>query len=169
MATTTTDPGLTPSQLIKVVRTGTAIKGVAKMRALAALQQRPDTGARKVLLEVVADRKEAPRFRHMAAMGLYLAGGRHGREALAAAAEVADQASAPPIAVGLGRIGTADDMAVLERLERAARPFARNRVRCAETLLAYRLGLEGHDVTAPAGTALQELGRRKSQPIAERR
>ena len=35
----------------------------------------------------------------------------------------------------------------------------------AATLLTYRHRLDGHDVRAPTGNALQELGRRRSQPI----
>jgi hypothetical protein len=169
MATTATDPGLTRAQLIKVVRTGTEMNGVAKMRALAALQHRPEKEARNVLLEVVANKREAPRFRHMAALGLYRVGGSKAREALTTAAEQADESSAATLAMGLGRIGTADNLAVVERLEAIAPSFARDRARFAQTLLAYRHGLEGNDVKAPVGSALQELGRRKAQPIETRR
>lgn len=168
MATTTTDPGLTRAQLIKVVRTGTELNGVARMRALAALQGRTEKGTRNVLLEVVSDKREAPRFRHMAAFGLYRIGGPRGREALTTAAEHADETSAATLAMGLGRIGTAENLGVVERLERIAPSFARNHARFAQTLLAYRHGLEGHDVKAPAGKAIQELGRRKAQPIGAR-
>jgi hypothetical protein len=168
MATTTVDPGLTPAQLIKVVRTGAERNGVAKMRALAALQGRGEKRTRDVLLEVVRDKQEPPRFRHMAALGLYRIGGSRAREALTAAADAADKSSAATVAMGLGRIGTAGHLRVVERLERIAPAFARDRVRFAETLLAYRHGLAGHDVKAPTGAALQELGRRKAQPINSR-
>lgn len=168
MATTTTDPGLTRTQLVKVVRTGAELKGVAKMRALAALQGRGEKQTRNVLLEVVLDKREAPRFRHMAALGLYRIGGSRARESLTDAAEAADKSTAATVAMGLGRIGKAEHLRVVERLERIAPSFARDRARFAQTLLAYRHGLQGHEVKAPTGPALQELGRRKAQPIGSR-
>jgi hypothetical protein len=165
MATKTQDPGLTRAQLIKVVRTGGAIKGVAKMRALAALQSRERKDVGDALMEVVADKQEAPRFRHMAVLGLYKMGGTRADEALAAASKHADKLSAPTIAMALGRVGTAKRLAMIQRLESVAAPHAKARATFAATLLAYRHGLEGHDVRAPTGNALQELGRRRSQPI----
>jgi hypothetical protein len=165
MATTTQDIGLTRAQLIKVVRTGETIKGVAKMRALAALESRQRKDVGDVLLEVVADKREAPRFRHMAVLGLYKMGGKRADEALAAASKHADNLSAPTIAMALGRVGTAKRLAMIERLESVAAPHAKARATFAATLLAYRHRLEGHDVRAPTGNALQELGRRRSQPI----
>jgi hypothetical protein len=165
MPTKTQDIGLTRAQLIKVVRTDGEIKGVAKMRALASLQNRPRKDAADVLMEVLADRQEAPRFRHMAAVGLYRLGGASADEALARASRRADEVSAPAIAMGLGRIGSSKRLAMIERLEAVAAPPAKARVAFAATLLAYRHRLPGHDVRAPGGNALQQLGRRKSQPI----
>jgi hypothetical protein len=165
MATTTTDPQLTRAELVRIVRSGKIIKGVPKMRALAALQQRDRKDFGDVLLEVVADTGELPRFRHMAAMGLYRLGGERGREALIAAARTADAASAPAIALGLGRIGTADALPIVERLGEVAPVHARDRTRFAATLLAYRHGLDGHEVRAPARTTLQELTDDRTQPI----
>ncbi len=165
MATTSTEPGLTRAQLIQVVRTGAAIKGVHKMRALAALQRRERKDVGGILLEVVADRQELPRFRHMAAMALYQMGGVRGRDALVAAAHGADASSAPAIAVGLGRIGDAASLPVVERLEEVAPPHARDRAAFAATLLAYRHGLEGHDVRTPARTTMQEIGEDRAQSV----
>ena len=165
MATTTRDPGLTRAQLIKVVRTDQAIKGVGKMRALASLQspQRRDVG--DIFTEVVADKDEEPRFRHMAVLGLYKMGGARADEALAGVSRKADEVSAPTIATALGRVGTAKRLRTIERLEGIAAPHARARATFAATLLAYRHRLEGHDVRAPAASALQDLGRRRSQAV----
>jgi hypothetical protein len=165
MSTKTQDIGLTRAQLIKVVRAGGETKGVGRMRALAALQNRSRRDAGDVLMEVLADQREAPRFRHMAAVGLYRLGGAVAEEALVAASRRADELSAPAIAMGLGRIGSAKRLATIERLEAVAAPPAKARAAFAATLLAYRHRLPGHDVRAPGGNALQELGRRKSQPI----
>lgn len=165
MATKTQDLGLTRAQLVKVVRTGKAAKGVAKMRALAALQgsDREDVG--DILMTIVADKAEAPRFRHMAVLGLYKIGGTNADEALAAVSQDADELSAPTIAMALGRIGTAKRLAEIQRLEGVAAPHAKARAAFATTLLAYRHRLDGHDVRAPATNVLQELGSKRSQPI----
>ena len=165
MATNTIDPGLTRAQLIEVARTGRVIKGVAKMRALTALQQRARKDVGDVLLQIATNGEEEPRYRHLAVMGLYRMGGTRAREALMTAAEDADADSAAAIATGLGRIGTPDGLAVVERLVDLAPSYAKNRVQFAATLLAYRHALDGFDVKAPTGKALQDLGRRKSQPI----
>jgi hypothetical protein len=136
MSTTTTEPGLTRAQLVQIVRTNKPIKGVAKMRALAALGQRERKDVGDVLLEVVANREELPRFRHLAAMGLYKMGGARGQEALVGAAREADPSSAPAIAVGLGRIGTAESLPIVERLAEVARPPGigrRSRPPCSPT------------------------------------
>ena len=165
MTTKTQDIGLTRAQLIKVARTGGEIKGVSRRRARASLQNRARRDGGEVLAEVLADTQEAPRFRHMAAVGLYRLGGSAGEEALAAASRRADELTAPVIAMGLGRIGSAKRLAMIERLEAVAAPHGKARAAFAATLLAYRHRLPGHDVRAPGGNALQELGRRKSQPI----
>lgn len=165
MATKTQDLGLTRAQLVKIVRTGGATKGVAKMRALAALQSRERKDVGDVLMEVVADDREAPRFRHMAVLGLYKMGGTRADAALAVASGHADELSAPTIAMALSRVGTAERLAMIERLEGVAAPHAKPRAAFAATLLAYRHRLDGHDVRAPTGNALQDLGRRRSQPI----
>ena len=165
MATKTVEPDLTRAQLMRVVRTGAVVDGVGKMRALAALERlkRKDVGS--FLLDVVADEEQAPRFRHMAVMGLYRLGGARANEALGAAAEHADALSAATIAMALGRVGTADRLAVLERLATVAAPHARRQARFGATLLAYRYGLGTHAVRPPTSDALQELGRRRSQSI----
>lgn len=165
MTTTTDDPGLTRAQLIEVVRTGDEIKGVGKMRALAALQSGRRKDARDVLMEVVTDADEAPRFRHMAVVGLYRLDGTRAEEALVAAAEHADAASAPTIAMALGRVGGADRLALVEKLQDAAPRHARARAGFGATLLAYRHRLDGNDVRPPTVKALQELGRKRSGPI----
>jgi hypothetical protein len=166
MATTTHDPGLTRAQLIKVVRTGQDIKGIGKMRALAALQSRRRKDVGDILLAVVADPGEAPRFRHMAVLGLYNMGGTSAEEALTTASRHADELSAPTIAMALGRVGTADDLPVVEKLEGVAARHAKARAAFGATMLAYRHRLDGHDVRPPTGKALQELGRKRSKPIA---
>jgi hypothetical protein len=165
MATTTREPGLTRAQLIKVVRTGRDIDGIGKMRALATLQTRGRKDVGDVLLEVVADEQEAPRFRHMAVVGLYKMGATRADEALTTASRHADELSAPTIAMALGRVGTADRLPVVEKLEGVAARHARARAAFGATLLAYRHRLDGHDVRPPTGKAFQELGRKRSKPI----
>ena len=169
MATQTQDLGLTRAELIKVVRTGGAIRGVGKMRALAALQGRERRDVGDVLMEVIADKQEAPRFRHMAVLGLYKMGGTRADEALAVASRHADSLSAPTIAMALGRVGGPKRLSTIQRLEGVAAPHAKPRAVFAATLLAYRHRLDGHDVRAPAANALQELGRRRSRPIEAER
>jgi hypothetical protein len=165
MTTTTDDPSLTRAQLINVVRTGQEIKGVGKMRALAALQSGRRKDAGELLLEVVRDDDEAPRFRHMAVLGLYRLDGSRAEEALLAAAEHADEVSAPTIAMALGRVGAAERLPLIEKLQGLAPRHAQARAGFGATLLAYRHRLDGHDVRPPAGKALQELGRKRSTPI----
>jgi hypothetical protein len=165
VATQTLQPDLTRAQLIQVVRTGREVKGVGKMRALATLQLRGRRDVADLFLEVAADDEEPPRFRQLAALGLYRMGGPRAQEALEAAADRADEATAPTIATGLGRIGQPGSMGTLDQLGRKAPAHARDRVAFAATLLAYRFNLEGHDVRAPGGSALQELGRKKARPI----
>jgi hypothetical protein len=102
-------------------------------------------------------------------MGLYQMGGARGREALVTAAREADASSAPAIAVGLGRIGTADNLAIVERLQEIAPAHARDRATFAATLLAYRHGLEGREIRAPARTTLQDIGDERAQTIEMQR
>jgi hypothetical protein len=92
-------------------------------------------------------------------------GGTRADEALAAAAGHADELSAPTIAMALGRVGTAKRLAMIGRLERASAPHAKARASFAASLLAYRHHVAGHEVRAPTGNALQDLGRRRSEPI----
>jgi hypothetical protein len=169
MATATTAAsGLTQTQLIEIVRTGVSIQGVAKLRALAALKRRSRRNVVDILLEVVANRQEAPRFRYMAAMGLYEIGGTQASRSLTAAARQADETSAPAIALGLGRVGAADSIRVVERLRDISPRYAKDRVEFAATLLAYRHGLSGHDVKTTRARALQNLGRGRAQTIDSR-
>jgi hypothetical protein len=165
MATTTRDPGLTRAELIEVLRTGQPVKGVPKMRALAALQAREPRDLGDVFLELAGDKEEPPRFRHMAVLGLYKMGGARADEALVAASRRADELSAPTIAMALGRVAPRQRLTTIERLEGVAASHAKPRARFAATLLAYRHRMDGHDVRAPARTALQELGRKRARPI----
>jgi hypothetical protein len=71
--------------------------------------------------------------------------------------------------VGLGRIGTADSLPIVERLAEVAPAYARAQVTFAATLLAYRHRLEGHEVRAPARTTLQQLGDEQAQSVDIRR
>jgi hypothetical protein len=158
-------PEVTRAQLLAIVRTGKELRGVGKMRALAALRGRDVASVRDVLQELAADRQEAPRFRHMAVMGLYAIGGARASQALSEAAQRADESSATPIAVGLGRVGPADSLAIVERLGRMAPAHARRHAQFAETLLAYRHRLDDHDVRAPAASNLLELARARSMAI----
>ena len=165
MATRTDDQALTKAQLRNVVRTGQEIGGVGPMRALALLSRRPRRDAADVFLEVVADRHQQPRYRHMATMGLYELGGRRADRALAEAAQHTDERSAAVVALGIGRVGNANRMALVEELTSASAAHLKAQADFAATLLAYRHSLDGHDVKAPTSRQLQELGRRKANPI----
>ena len=165
MATTTTTPALTRSELAEIVRTGVPQRGVSPMRAVSALGQRSRKDYTDVLLEVVTDNAKPSRLRYVAALELYKVGGARGEVALAEAAGHADAGSAPALALGLGRIGGPDKMAVIEQLAATTPRHARPSADFAATLLAYRHQMDGHDVRAPGPRAMQELGRRKSRPI----
>lgn len=165
MSTQTLQPNLTKGQLAQVVRTGGAREGVGKMRALAMLRSRKRRDAGDILMEVVADQNQELRFRTMAAMGLYELGGSKADAALAEAAQHADPSLAGTLALGLGRVGSADRMGLLEELAGATVPHLKQRAGFAATLLAYRHGLNGHEAGFPTKRQLQDLGRRKSKPI----
>lgn len=165
MATQTREPELTTQQLLRIARTGNEIGGIGPMRALAALQHEGPRNAGEVFLELMTDEARLPRLRRLAALGLYRLGGGRGRSALHAAAERADAVSAPTVAMGLGRIGAAESLDRIERLEAKAPAHTRDRVRFAATLLSYRLGLPGGDVRAPTARSMQELGRKRAKPI----
>lgn len=165
MATQTNEPALTKKQLIEVVRTGREIAGVGTMRALAMLRRRPRRDAGELLREVAADPAQQARFRHMAAMGLYELGGSRADRELADAARQADDQVAPVIALGLGRVGTRDRLALVEAMTERAVAHLRPHAEFGATLLAYRHGLDGHDVKAPSGRRLQTLDDPKALPI----
>ena len=165
MATQTKGSPLTRKQLVEVIQTGRGRRGVGKMRALAMLRDRKRKDAGDVMMEVVASRRENPRFRQMAAMGLYELGGDRADEALAKAAQHVDPGLAGTVAMGLGRVGSADRLAMVEELGRVAEGHARERVDFSASLLAYRHGLDGHEVRFPTKRQLQELGRRKANDI----
>jgi hypothetical protein len=135
------------------------------MRAIAMLRNRKRRDAGDVLMEVVADRRQAVRFRQMAAMGLYELGGDSADQALSKAAEHADPMLAGTIAMGIGRTGTAERQALVDELAEFAAPPVKERAVFASSLLAYRHGLDGHEVRFPTTRQLQNLGRRKANPI----
>ena len=168
MTTRTRDPDLTPEQLAGIVRGSEPDKGIGKMRALAALQLRPTEDASGLLQQILADKKEPPRFRHMAAIGLSRLGGGAARKQLAEAARRADEASAVPIALGLGRVGSPEDLAIVERLVEIAPSHARARAKFAAILLAYRFALPGHEVAVPPVRELQSADRDRARPIVVR-
>lgn len=165
MATQTREPDLTRQQLLRILQTGNEIKGIGPMRALTVLQHKRRPNVAELFLELMTDDARLPRLRRLAALGLYRIGGERGRSALHAAAERADAVSAPAVAMGLGRIGAADSLDRINRLETRSPAHARDRVRFAATLLAYRLGLPGGEVRAPTGRSMQELGRKRARPI----
>jgi hypothetical protein len=165
MATKTAEAEVTLDELVEVVRTGQPSHGIGKMRALATLQQARSATASTALMDVASDAGEEPRFRHMATMGLYELGGTRGAERLQALAEQPDLPRVADIALGLGRIGTAQQMATLERLAELGGRQDKPRIDFATTLLAYRLGVPGHEVRAVPTTQMQDLGRKRARAI----
>lgn len=165
MATKTAETEVTVAELVEVVRTGEPSHGIGKMRALATLQRAGTPTASAALMDVASDAGEEPRFRHMATMGLYELGGKQGAERLQALAEQPDLPRPADIALGLGRIGTAQQMATLERLSEVSGRQDRPRIDFAASLLAYRLGLAGHEVRAVPANQLQDLGRKRARAI----
>ncbi len=168
MTTKTHDLDLTPSQLVGIVRGSEPDRGIGKMRALAAIQLGQVDDAGGLLRQILADKQEPPRFRHMAAVGLSRLGGEAARKHLADSARIADEASAVPIALGLGRVGRPEDMAAVDRLTEIAPAHARSRARFAATLLAYRFALPGREVAVPAMRKLQSSDRDQARPIVVR-
>jgi len=168
MTTRTRDPDLTPTQLAGIVRSAEPEKGIGKMRALAAIQLRPGADVSGLLQQILADKDEPPRFRHMAAVGLSRLGGDLARKNLEEAAQRADEASAVPIALGLGRIGAPDDLTIVERLAEIAPAHARSRAKFAASLLAYRFALPGHEVAVPPMIELPTPDRDRARPIGVR-
>lgn len=165
MASTTDTPALTRAELAEILRTGVPHHGVSAMRAVSALGRRSRKDYTDLLLEVVTDSAKQPRLRYIAALEVYKVGGDRGEVALVEAARRADAGSAPALALGLGRIGGADKIALVEQLAATTPRHARPVADFAATLLAYRHHLDGHDARAPSSRAMQDLGRRRARPI----
>lgn len=166
MSTITRDPAIQTNKLIRIIATGEGDGGVSKMRALAALRRTRSTRKEEIFSSLLADRRESPRFKHQAVMGLYEMGGRKAEQALLKNARNADEETAAAMAAALGRIGSAESLPVVTELGAASGPGGRGRASFAASLLAYRHDLPGHDVKAPGARQLLKLGAdAEAQPI----
>lgn len=160
MATTT--PPIDRDELTRVIRTGDPIHAVGPMRAVALLSSGQVPDARDLLMDVVVDRGLQPRLRVAAVHGLYRSAGRAPGRLLTEMASHADEWTAAPIALALGRVGGENAEGMVARLEHLAPAHLRSQVSFARTLLSYRNGLATHPVRAPRPQQLQDPARADS-------
>lgn len=158
MATQTKKPRLTRVQLADVVRTGNDVRGVGRARALDLLRRRTRHDAADELTGLAVDRRLEPGLRRAAVMGLYEMGGERASKALKLAAESADAEVAPQVALGLGRIGPADELPLVDEMVSISVDHLRDQAEFGAMLLSYRHALDEHTVRAPTGRQLQEIG-----------
>lgn len=158
---TTTQP-IDREELTRVIRTGDPIRAVGPMRAVALLSSGQVPDARDLLVDVVVDRALQPQLRIAATRGLYRSAGRAPGRPLTEMASHADEWTAAPLALALGRVGGEDSEAVVARLERLAPAHLRGQVAFARTLLSYRHNLGTHPVRTPRAQLLQDPARATS-------
>ena len=136
------------------------------MRAIIALRHSRSTQKAEVFSSLLADRQELPRFRHMAVTGLLELGGVGAERALLESVRNADELTAAPLALALGRIGSPDAETAISGLRSRALPAQRSQVEFAMSLLAYRHNLAGGEVAVPAADSLLSINRDShTQPI----
>lgn len=157
MATQTSRPRLTRTQLADVVRTGAVNRGVGRTQALELLRHRTRRDAGEELTALALNQRLAPGVRRAAVSGLYEMGGARATAALERAAASADPEVAPSIAAGLGRIGPRDDERLVMEMVSISAEHLRDHAAFGATMLAYRHGLDHGDVSIPTSRQLQDL------------
>jgi hypothetical protein len=167
MSTRIVDPDIPEDKIVQIVRTGQpSAEGVTRMRAIMALRHSRSTRKAEVFSSLLANRQEPPRFRHMAVTGLLELGGVGAERALLESVRNADELTAAPLALALGRIGSPDAETAISGLRSRALPAQRSQVEFAMSLLAYRHNLAGGEVAVPAADSLLSIKRdSRTQPI----
>jgi hypothetical protein len=107
-------------------------------------------GAEGLLAQVLADDRETPGFRRLAAANLYRINSPRSRQALLqAAGTVKDETALAGVVKALGRIGDQTALGqVLAIKERATGTLAAQAA-FAASMISYRLGLEGNNLPSP--------------------
>lgn len=143
-------------ELVRIIRTGEPIRSIGPVRAIGLLSGGDVAHARNLLVDVVVDRELDPRLRIAAAQGLYRSAGPAPGRLLAEMASHADKWTAAPLAMGLGRTGSADLEPSIARLKRLAPAHLRGQVAFAQTLFSYRHRLDTYPVRTPRAQQLQD-------------
>lgn len=113
--------------------------------------KRPD--ALSLLKQVLTNTAEEPRFRRLAAIALWRLNTAEARETLLASLEEAkDPTLLDGLAKVLGRVGDERALKALEAARGRADGYLAEHIDFAASLIAYRLGLPGHDLPVPEAT-----------------
>jgi hypothetical protein len=109
---------------------------------------------------VLEDEKVAGRIRYVAAITLAKVDNRAAQDILVRNLGIRDERVRAGVLIGLGRIGDMIALEAIERLNDRSKP-----ARFAAALIAYRLGVEGHELPVPEEKALLDLPVSGARPV----
>jgi hypothetical protein len=123
------------------------------------------TDREALLAAVLENRDEERRFRTVAAISLGRIASSVAEEILVRNLSPRDELPFSEILLSLGRIGGPRALEAIHALELNPRAPATATAAFAETLIAHRLGLPGHDLPLPAETEILEIAAARTRPI----
>lgn len=150
----------------------TALEGrdpqIAPKVALRALSRIGSRTGLKAIARVLVDRQAPTEMRVGAARTLGRSRGGPGQDALLPLLSDGDPAVVAAAADSLGRIGNVQALAALEAITPIADDAHSRRIRFAQSLLSYRLGVGSHLVQSPPESAFVVAGS-DAKPVDQRR
>lgn len=151
MSTKVLDPeSVDNSEITRVVRSGEPSGNLTRMRAISALRSidGPDVG---VLGDLLVQRRVKRRFKQLTVTALTQIGSSEAIDRLrGAVSKIDDPRLLGNVASGLGRIGDRDSLEEVERISERTEDYPHQQATFAASVLTYRFGLEGHEITRPS-------------------
>ena len=123
-----------------------------RTRAMALLFESDFPNKHRDYEAVLANERDAPTARYLAALYLGLVNTRASMEILIAHAHIRNERVLAGVMQALGRIGDESALAAIEQVQRTAKGPAASHAAVAASFIAYRLDLPGHDIPVPSAT-----------------
>ena len=143
------------------------IGGVGRTLAIKELGRRRSPLSTDVLTRLVSDRTEPEDVRTAATVALGHQDSEAAREALVAALSSREASVAHRAAEALGRVGDANALNALESATVPEGPVSRS-AGFAQSLIAYRLGIDDHRLPRPSEDALLDPDSENTEPVEVR-
>lgn len=123
--------------------------GFSRTRAMALLLESDFPNKHRDYERVLANENETPEMRHLAALYLGMTNTGASLEILVKHCQISDEFVLAGVMKALGRIGDEATLDVVVQVQRNAKGAAESQASFAASLIAYRLGLEGHALPMP--------------------